>query len=137
MVSVALAGDIGAAVGRTSLPMVASTAPILKQERERSSANVPESFGVWSRHSLASFGPNEGLSASVHPGKTATPAKVLRATGRYSMRRADVGSTTTSRSYTQKSLKAAEPPLDVLKLRLRREVVSYAKRMREKGLLPY
>lgn len=96
--------------------------------------NYPTPFQVWGRHSWR-FGANEGLSVSVHPGQTATPAKVLRATGRYSIRRGDAASTLTSRLYTQYSLKAAEPHLDVLKSKLRRERVCYGKGMREESLL--
>src|SRR5271157_1634713 len=50
---------------------------------------------------------------TVLPDKTSALERVLRATGRYSMRRADNSSTTTSRSYSQ-SVKALEPHLGEL-----------------------
>jgi hypothetical protein len=100
---------------------------------ESSRLELPQTFGVYLLHSLGTV-PNEvSVRASVHPGQTATPAKVLRATGRYSMRRGDSASTPTSRLYTQDSLKAAEPHLEGLKLNLRREGVYCG--MREESLL--
>lgn len=47
---------------------------------------IPQLFGVWSRHSLACTGPNEGLSVSVNPSETnALAPRVLRATGQCSI----------------------------------------------------
>lgn len=118
------------------------------------SGNVPRPFGVYLLHSLrfganevlfTIFG-RSGASESgcdlricshssastargdstVRPGQTATPARVLRATAQYSI--CGWGfytpSTPTSRSYADKSLKAAEPHLEVLEASISREGVS-------------